>query len=649
MYRFYSDTGLLGEIQNEQSDNRKMPDMRETPHQILPQHKKQKAGRKGVLQEPQHKNSIDGGQMASTESAEQLRPDKHELEGGEEKNESGLCICPRTTEPSHQRKEKRGQTVHSRTQAEHGEASGQIFGELGEGTPQKRREGRQQNRESDAGEYEYTYGESTMSPLSQVVLDPLTCPKCGSSDLEQVDCQHVWGDEVLRKMSGGIGTGIVGSHQDDRTHFSAAGQFCQLCGCWRGCLGLEPDPECVPMDTECLTLNGWKQYHELSVGEPIVVYDLNRDEARLECLLAKASFHYAGKMVAVTNQGLDILTTPNHRFVVNSVVDSKSRRVIRFRLASELSQNDFVVALPKHFSVGPVFNWSREFTELLGWIISDGSMKGGGGIKILQSHRVKQKNVDRIRCLLQQLEIPFRERRQEDRGMTIFTIGKLTEPIRSRSPQVMAEYRNEWFHRITQIIPNCNMTLDLVYRTSAEAAEGLLAGLIGGDGTTRNGKYISFAQKDKTCMDLFQILAMRCGYRATVAEPRKSGGCYVATLSRKRRIGLTWVVEKRFVREPSTYIDWEGEVWCPQVSTGAWVARRNGKVFITGNSYISHLVSIFRCVRRVLRDDGLLFVNIGSSYIGNEIESSEMVLRDDLTSEEIEYVYRELAKNATKP
>ena len=33
-----------------------------------------------------------------------------------------------------------------------------------------------------------------------------------------------------------------------------------------------------------------------------------------------------------------------------------------------------------------------------------------------------------------------------------------------------------------------------------------------------------------------------------------------------------------------TAIEYSGVIWCPTVSTGAFVARRNGKVFITGNS-----------------------------------------------------------------
>lgn len=64
----------------------------------------------------------------------------------------------------------------------------------------------------------------------------------------------------------------------------------------------------------------------------------------------------------------------------------------------------------------------------------------------------------------------------------------------------------------------------------------------------------------------------------------------------------------------------------------------------TPDEYIEKLVQVFREVRRVLRPDGICWINLGSSYISHTIESEEYILRDDLTPEELIYVYSELAK-----
>jgi hypothetical protein len=65
----------------------------------------------------------------------------------------------------------------------------------------------------------------------------------------------------------------------------------------------------------------------------------------------------------------------------------------------------------------------------------------------------------------------------------------------------------------------------------------------------------------------------------------------------------------------------------------------------TPQEYVSNLVAVFREVRRVLRDDGSAWLNLGSSYSPAKIESEEHVLRDDLTETELAYVYAELASH----
>lgn len=60
--------------------------------------------------------------------------------------------------------------------------------------------------------------------------------------------------------------------------------------------------------------------------------------------------------------------------------------------------------------------------------------------------------------------------------------------------------------------------------------------------------------------------------------------------------------------------------------------------------YICRMVLVFREVRRVLRDDGVLWLNMGSSYIGSPCKSDLMALRNDLSPEDLVYVFRELAK-----
>jgi len=54
------------------------------------------------------------------------------------------------------------------------------------------------------------------------------------------ECEHMWGDAVIKKSPHGDGFGNNKGIQS-LTHDTSS-QFCQLCGAWRGSLGLEPDP-----------------------------------------------------------------------------------------------------------------------------------------------------------------------------------------------------------------------------------------------------------------------------------------------------------------------------------------------------------------------------------------------------------------------
>ena len=109
-------------------------------------------------------------------------------------------------------------------------------------------------------------------------------------------------------------------------------------------------------------------------------------------------------------------------------------------------------------------------------------------------------------------------------------------------------------------------------------------------------------------------------------------------------------------------------------SEGAWCQKCGGWRGQLGREptiemYVGHLVHVLRLVKRVLRDDGTLWLNLGDSsmasakgnpgsglhgaYMGNGEHTygktmckpeNTMELRDDLTPEEVAYVLSELAK-----
>lgn len=64
----------------------------------------------------------------------------------------------------------------------------------------------------------------------------------------------------------------------------------------------------------------------------------------------------------------------------------------------------------------------------------------------------------------------------------------------------------------------------------------------------------------------------------------------------------------------------------------------------TPEVYIDALVQVYREVWRVLRDDGVCWINLGCSYADGTLEPQDYVMRNELSADEKAYVLEELAK-----
>jgi hypothetical protein len=337
-----------------------------------------------------------------------------------------------------------------------------------------------------------------------------------------------------------------------------------------------PFPEahfaCVDDQTECLTTDGWKGYANLKAGDVAAQYDAA--SGRLSWGEVNAVSRYVVKdqpMVRVASRDLDMLLTPNHRCLISS---SSGTRVVR---ADALR--------PKHRAVvsgewddagaGP----SEAEAELVGWYVAEGSRDEPGRreVRIAQSATANPQHVQRIGALCRTLGIDPRpsSRKRMYRGrayeMKVFHITGHGRDI------------------LRRLAPNRVMPWSVLC-WSGEALTSLLRGLIGGDGHTRpeDGRQ-SFIQKDERTASLVQAIGVRLGYAARLSH--RPDGQWVVYLTRKNSIGLrgTNGMESRISTQAYT-----GVVWCPSLPLGTWVARRNGRVFVTGNTFPPELVR--RCL-----------------------------------------------------
>jgi DNA modification methylase len=332
---------------------------------------------------------------------------------------------------------------------------------------------------------------------------------------------------------------------------------------------------CVTPDTEILTDDGWKQYKELKPGELVATYNLKKQKIEYQNLEYVKEYDFDGELIHVGNNILDIAMTPNHRNVA-LVRGFKYRHTERIVLAEDLRSNHSIrVLAPVEYASELSLGESK--AELIGWIIAEGTYvckdKKWRSIDIFQNEGEKAARIDQ---LLAEIGIPHSR-------IKSLRIHKRDRKVREQvSWHLPRSEFTEWMYKN---VPDKKLNRLLVSLPQNEL-RAMLSGLIEGDGHTRKDGRMAFIQADKKTVEWFEILAMRCGYHTNTCYRNDTlhptWSTYAVHLSKKTHISIRATNNKGTTKSRLPY---KGKIWCPKTPNGTWVAKRNGKVFITGNTF----------------------------------------------------------------
>ncbi len=319
---------------------------------------------------------------------------------------------------------------------------------------------------------------------------------------------------------------------------------------------------CVSEDTEILTKNGWKNIETIDESDYIGSVDFNTGNMVYIPNVGIHRYKYNDDMVSIRNKRTDQLVTPNHRVLLQQVGHSGSKYKLtpfHYKEAGNLSIGRGI-NLPL---AGGLYIGSKtigvELAKLVGWIISEGNFGSynisSSGISIYQSMSNEQ-YVTEINNILDNLDISYSRRTSKKGGYSdgiefYIKAGEFTKMIR-------------------RIIPNKKPTIELLELIWQERI-ALFNSLMKGDGSRRGN---IFWQKDSATRDWFRLLCLSLGF----ATSENAGRISVGVNSRK-----STQLRKEYdsVIERVPYVGW---VWSVTVPTGNYFARRNGKIFLTGNS-----------------------------------------------------------------
>lgn len=329
---------------------------------------------------------------------------------------------------------------------------------------------------------------------------------------------------------------------------------------WRG--------YCVDSETEALTQRGWVTESEINEDDVILSYD----QGNMKWSKIKSIYRgeFDGFMHKLDSKGMDALITPGHKLVTK-------RGLVK---VEHLLESDKVILMGDAEKTSHTPQYSDSLVELVGWILTKGCYQlRKNSIQIYQNEGV---HANRIRACLTELGFEFSE---------------------SLSKNICFSLSVNDSKYIFNILPKKNLNMNFILALTLEQRELLIDTMVSDDGWVR-GSSRSYCQKDREHINYFTALCAISGYKTNthLFENHKSFGKLahyynVSFFRRKSTKGecIDFNGGKRNGRDrpgqgkeshpnvPTTH--YKGTVWCPETEFGCFVARRNGKVYLTGNTY----------------------------------------------------------------
>jgi thymidylate synthase (FAD) len=327
---------------------------------------------------------------------------------------------------------------------------------------------------------------------------------------------------------------------------------------------------CYSSDTEVLTENGWVYWPDVTSDTVLIAYDTKTGSTTFEKPSAIQRWNHKGKMYHLEGQALDFLVSPDHRMIVQSrkkdgtwtesydiTAEEVFNKPVRYITTSNLA-----ISQRKYIDC-PIDN--PLFWSLIGFWIGDGDKHTSRNV--LRFHLRVNKKIKYLESLCVNLGLDFYPTANDRYALSFPNIGK-------------------W------MIENCltedgNKKIPGNYlRMEKDCFINLFDGLRNSDGTSRN-KTWSYSTTSKVLADQMQALAAVNDAKFTLCtelkENENHNNLYVMRLTDRYYPRVEISQHMRSKSYVESWIDYDGEIHCATVTTGALIVRRNGKVAVCGN------------------------------------------------------------------
>ena len=332
--------------------------------------------------------------------------------------------------------------------------------------------------------------------------------------------------------------------------------------CLTGCIG------CLSSDTEFLTEFGWKPISEYKESDKVGVYHPNSNTVLLESPSEYIKLP-CEELTLVQNKGLDMCLSDEHR-VVYWNKSSNIPKVIEFKDLKDKhnkSSKGWTGKIKTTFKIGKEgLDISEGELRLQVAVLADGHFSPEGKDNYCAMRFSKTRKYERLLELCKKFNLQYKD----------------------FGAKYCERYSNKTEYKVIVWPKFKDKTYNEKYWSCSQEQLEIIADEVGHwDGSfyeKQKGTSIHFFSVNKGDADFIQYAFASSGYATSCSlDDREGKECYIARACYMQN-GLRSIESKDRKLEFKPYKTSDGKKYCFEVSTGMFVARRNGKIFITGNS-----------------------------------------------------------------
>ena len=311
---------------------------------------------------------------------------------------------------------------------------------------------------------------------------------------------------------------------------------------------------CYSEDTQVLTNNGWKYFYDLDKTDMVLQWDKSTNKLSWIKPLNYFEYDIDDELCVFENRHISQMVTKNHKVACQIKARRKDFSEYQLIEAQDIKPS-WILNFPLAGELDGYITESDAY--IIGWWLTDAYRhKDGKACMFTQS---KPHTLSKLRNWFDEHNVKYSEyvrhysnpnHRDEH---TFYVTGQLADKL-------LASY------------PNRELTWD-VLNWDTNSRKALLDGLMDGDGSFRHHQYAkTFWSQKQERLDIFQALCISLNYRASISDK----GCVNFNIAHNSTQTQT--------KHHKANIPYKGKVYCLETETGAFVVRRNGKAFISGNS-----------------------------------------------------------------